>query len=511
MTWTPPVRHIRRAVGLVAILGLALSACAADSGVATVAAAESDGNPFTPPDDVGAPGGEPGDPDTSGPDTTPVSTVPGRADELLDFGDDKPPRPYDDFVVAALKDVEMFWAEQYPRLYGEPFEPLTGKIYAGYPERTTPIPGCGTDSETSYDELIFYAAFYCPDGDFMAYDDGVDGLLYQLTEAFGPSVMGVVLAHEYGHAIQFRSGALDRNLPTITTEQQADCFSGAWVGRVVAGEAPGVTMTDNDIRAGLIALIEVRDPIGIDTTDPGGHGSGFDRVGAFQVGFTDGVARCAELIDDPLRLMPNEFVRLTDDLDGNSDFGYDPETQIPGFAVADLNDYWTSVLGEDFEPLKLVPFQSTDEVQCSEEPIGDAEVGAFYCAPDATVFLNEPLARQRHRDVGDFALGYMLGAAWSDAAQVALGSPLAGEERALLNDCLVGTWAATLVPDEEGNIARGGAYIEPGDLDEAIQTALEVADPTSNDDILGTAFEKIAAFREGVIEGVPACQALLTD
>ena len=203
----------------------------------------------------------------------------------------------------------MFWTEQYPLLYGEPFEPLAGRIYAGYPERTTPIPGCGPENETTYDELTFFAAFYCPDGDFMAYDDGEQGLLYLLAEAFGPSVMGVVLAHEYGHAIQSRSGALDRNVATVITEQQADCFSGAWVGRVVDGEAPGVTMTDHDIRAGLIALIEVRDPIGIDQFDPGGHGSGFDRVGAFQLGFTDGAAACAPLLDDPLRLMPNEFVR----------------------------------------------------------------------------------------------------------------------------------------------------------------------------------------------------------
>ena len=81
---------------------------------------------------------------------------------------------------------------------------------------------------------------------------------------------------------------LDRDLPTIVTEQQADCFAGAWVAHVRDGEAAGLTFTDADVRTGLVAMITVRDPIGIDQFEPGGHGSAFDRVGAFQTGFTEG-------------------------------------------------------------------------------------------------------------------------------------------------------------------------------------------------------------------------------
>jgi predicted metalloprotease len=507
----------RRLAAALALCAVTLTACANDAGVSTVGAAESDGNPFTPPEIDSSPpsGSTPTDvTDPTDSVAAPVDTVPGRAEELLDFGSNKPDRPYDRFLIAALNDVELFWAEQYPLLYGEPFEPLAGRIYAGYPERTTPIPGCGPEAETSYDELTFFAAFYCPDGDFMAYDDGANGLLAQLAEAFGPSVMGVVLAHEYGHAIQSRSGALDRNLATVTTEQQADCFSGAWVGRVIAGNAPGVTMTDHDIRSGLIALIEVRDPIGIDQFDPGGHGSGFDRVGAFQLGFTDGAAACAPLLDDPLRLMPNEFVGDPGDGDGNAPYGYNAEAdQIPGFAIIELNEYWTAVLGGEFTSLTLVPFQSADEIVCEEEVRGDAELGAVLCGATNTVFLDEPLARQRHADLGDFALGYMLGTVWSEAAQIVLASPLEAEERALLNDCLVGAWVRTIIPDAvTGATPRGGeVFIEPGDLDEAIQTAIAVGDAERDDDIVGSAFEKIASFRMGVLDGVPACQAMLTD
>ena len=50
-------------------------------------------------------------------------------------------------------------------------------------------------------------AFYCGLGDFMVYDDGTGGLLFELADNFGPATIGIVLAHEYGHAIQQRSGA----------------------------------------------------------------------------------------------------------------------------------------------------------------------------------------------------------------------------------------------------------------------------------------------------------------
>ena len=99
----------------------------------------------------------------------------------------------------------------------------------------TPIPGCGFPGDTSYQEVSDYGAFYCPDGDYIAYDDGELGIIHELAERFSPSVVAVVMAHEFGHAVQFRSDELDRNVPTIYSEQQADCFSGAWAATGVGG------------------------------------------------------------------------------------------------------------------------------------------------------------------------------------------------------------------------------------------------------------------------------------
>ena len=194
----------------------------------------------------------------------------------------------------------------YPTVYGEPFEPLEGGVYAGYPERQTTCPAAArtrrrtrTSTSTSPSTAI--------STDFMVYDDGDDSLLAPLAAEFGPAVMGIVLAHEYGHAIQSRVGALDQFLATIYTEQQADCFAGAWAGQAYRGESPLLRLGDADVRAGLIAMLEVRDPVGTDQFVAGGHGSAFDRVGAFQEGFVNGAQRCSELLDEPLTLMPNEF------------------------------------------------------------------------------------------------------------------------------------------------------------------------------------------------------------
>ena len=101
----------------------------------------------------------------------------------------------------------------------------------------------------------------------------------------------------------------------------------------------------------------------------------------------------------------------------------------------------------------------------------------------------------------------ILGGAWSDAAQVALGSPLTGERRLLVDDCMTGGWAKTIVPDAKGNVPPNRVEIAPGDLDEAIQAALVIGDESSSDDRLGTGFEQIASFRQGVLQGLEACTA----
>ena len=497
---------------------IVLAGCAQDPGVFTESARRpaADALPSTAPTappatDPAAPStAPPTDPPATSPPpaTTPAPTDPPAAiTDVLDFGDAKQPRPYDDLVRAAVNDIQLWWSEQFPGLYGSAYEPIRGGVFAAYPERTTPIPGCGTAEPTSYEEIARYSAFYCAQGDFMVYDDGERGAIYHLAEQLGPSILTVVLAHEFGHVVQTRAGELDRGLPTIATEQQADCFAGAWVARVARGEANGISFTDADVRTGLSAMIAVRDPLGTNQLDEGGHGSAFDRVGAFQVGFVEGPTRCASLLDEPLPLVDNTNLQ---NRDGNAPYGYD-EGQIVPLIVNDLNVFWPQLLstvGVTMAPLEVVPVGDDGAVQCAD-PAATNGTGVVYCPSSQRVYFDESLALDLYGRYGDFVVGYLLGGAWSEAVQHALGSPLAGEERILAGDCLTGAWVADLIPTAE--VREDRAVIESGDLDEAIQTALVLGDETAGDNVVGSGFEKIAAFREGVFGGFDACTERIGD
>jgi len=503
--------HRATLVALATAGAVVMSACAGSIEVTTeradpISVAEIDDPTLTMPDPP-----EPTD-DLVEPDE-PAAPAPVPPSVELDrtainFGPDKPPRAYDDFLLAVITDLELWWSQTYPAVYGEPFVPLEGDIYAAYPGRPDDIPGCGAP-RTTYDDVQQYVAFYCGVGDFMVYDDGDDGLLAELALEYGAATIGTVLAHEFAHAIQLRNGGLDRALPTIVTEQQADCFAGAWTGRAARGEAATLQFSDGDVRAGLIAMTEVSDPVGIDQFEPGGHGSGFDRVGAFQVGFNEGPALCAGLLDDPLPLVPNQFTTGDIGTGGNAAFGYG-ENDLVGFLPEDLNRYWDEELDiAGLGRLSLVVVRSVDDVSCNDLR-GDLTNGAALCAPTGEVYFNEPVARDLYDTLGDFAVGYVLGTAWSEAVQDALGSDLVGEARALLSDCLTGGWVKTVTPidfalPQPRLETRDSVRTSAGDLDEAIQTVLRLGDTSVDDNVIGNAFEKIDAFRTGVIEGTDTC------
>ena len=493
-------------------------------------------------------GTQPDTPDDTAPESTaPVTTLPEVTEptlpplaepellvdfpigDVVDIGNEKPERDYDAFVAVAVSDIQRWWAEFYPDVYGEPFVPLEGGIYAGYPERSSDLPGCG-ESRTRYEDLALYVAFYCEIGDFMIYDDGDESLLKSLTDEFGPAVMGIVLAHEYGHAIQARIGALDRLLATIYTEQQADCFAGAWTGQAYRRESPMLRLGDADVRAGLIAMLSVRDPVGTDQFVAGGHGSAFDRVGAFQEGFVSGPARCAELLDNPLSLMPNAFQPASADefFGGNAPYDcselegtgvsqefIDQCVPAPEFLASDLDHFWKTALGDEFPTLTPKPVSSIDSDICVDRL--DLARDVVLCESQNTVIYDEPAVLSLYRDYGDFTLGYFYGIAWGERAQQEIGSPLSGEPRALLNDCFTGAWVRDITPDQLGNTRRQGDHdgdgtddtisSSPGDLDEAIRMAVLVGDPGANDNIVGSPFEKIESFRVGVLGGLDACNA----
>ncbi len=538
----PEHRSGRARTVLLIAASLVVAACAADGDVISITATQTPESADPIESSATSSDDSTTTTDATVPPTTAAPTVPTTTlapiiepelfasvpiGEVADVGENKPVRDYDDFVGVAFTDIERWWSEQYPEVYGEAFVPLAGGVYVGYPDRESPIPGCG-EEETDYADLQLFVAFYCVQGDFMAYDDGSGegefgpSILAPLAEEYGSAVMGVVLAHEYGHAIQERIGALDRFLATIITEQQADCFAGAWTGQAFRGESPLLQLGDRDVRAGLLAMLNVRDPVGTDQFVPGGHGSAFDRVGAFQEGFLEGAAGCAPLLDDPLPLVPNEFRSLDDqERGGNASYDCrddpDPDcTPAPEFLAADLNHFWATALGE-FEPVAAVPVDDLTTVACAE-PVALLE-WVVSCPATRTVFFDEPEVRDLYFEFGDFTIGYFYGIGWAEFVQDQETTGLAGEPRSLLSDCYTGAWVSDITPDANNQTPRGGrddnndgvpegVVSSPGDLDEAIQMAILVGDEGANIDVVGSSFEKIDAFRTGVLGGLTACAAL---
>lgn len=499
-----------RLIALVGLLAIVTAACgASDPGVVATRSRQDTGT-----------GGQLFPTDSTLPgDTVPApepvyDIVPG----VVDFGSSKTPRDYDGFLTAAFGDIEAYWNEAFPEVYGSAFEPLEGGIFAGYPSRTEPIPACGEGTSSTYEQVAGYGAFYCILGDFMAYDD--DFLLPKLVDELGQEAVAVVLAHEFGHAVQARANEWSQ--PGVLKEQQADCFAGAWAAHVASGGSDLISFDDADVRAGLVAMINVRDPVeGDGLANPQAHGTGFDRVGAFQDGFLGGAVRCQTFFTENRRLVDIPFQGA--DVDPNLgnlpliDPEPDPERgpqDIVTLIPDSLDFFWTDLAGSNgvaFTPPTLQaystagPFPSCPGIDESQYPRN-----VLYCPTDNVIYWDQDYALELSQQqlTGDMSVGYLFSNAYSDAIQTALLSQRTGEPRALFNDCLTGAWVAFIVPpipeDREDTL-----ILSAGDLDEAIITAIAVSDESTDTDVNGSAFEKIDAFRLGVLGGLNACNQTL--
>ena len=146
---------------------------------------------------------EPAAIDVEGDGLDPSGDLDEEIDEPIapDTGLDGDEAPTSDQVVeAALTDVNGFWQRTYEDLYGTPYEPISGGFWPYGPD--TEQPPCGHPAPTYSD--IAENAFYCPGADLIAWDDAT--LIPELYDEFGGFTIGIVFAHEFGHAIQARAG-----------------------------------------------------------------------------------------------------------------------------------------------------------------------------------------------------------------------------------------------------------------------------------------------------------------
>jgi len=398
---------------------------------------------------------------------------------------------------AAIVDIEAYWAEEFPVLTGADYEPVSGGFFSWSPDEE--LPPCAESSDG-----IAGNAFYCGDGDVVAWDD--TGLIPDLYQKYGDLSVATVFAHEWGHAIQARIGAQGS---TVTLEQQADCFAGSWVKNVQENGSDYFVVDGPALDQALAGFIEIADAPGTSALDENAHGSAFDRINSFQEGLTDGADACLNYSDETVgpRLVQLEF-ETQEDLDSGGNAAY---ADILEWTTLDLEDYWSivadQVYGTTWTPLSAaVPFDGTedDTPECGGSDTSGYTL--FYCVDGAFVAYDDiGLFPEVYDALGDFAVAALYGSQYSLAAQDQLGiAPKDARDQNLMADCMTGSWAASVFLQNRPD--TGSLSLSPGDFDEAVKVLLALGSTEDDGGTQGTGFERVSAFRTGVLNGVSACE-----
>ncbi|GLP83137.1 neutral zinc metallopeptidase [Mycobacterium antarcticum] len=422
--------------------------------------------------------------------TAPISAANGPDTSKIEVRGDASGE-VNDLAVKAIADLQEFWGKQFPDLYGKDYEPVAGGFYAVTPS-SGDLPPCATDASE-----ISGNAFYCSTEDVVAWD--AEGLLPDLRKRFGDFVIPVVLAHEWGHAVQARSNFTAR---TVTKELQADCFAGAWSKHAQDDQVFDVNSANLD--SALAGILELRDTPGTSNIDPSAHGSGFDRVGAFQDGFDNGIGRCKDYRDDDPMVLELPFNDEEDAASG----GDAPYDSIVNGVPYDLEDYWTQVYpeiteGRQWQPVRgLEPFDPSSPPNCGDQSAEGYVL--FYCIPaDYIGWDNVDTMPTVYRQGGDYAVATLLATQYGLAALTRLGDDSDEKTSTLRGDCFAGSYTASVLLYNRPETST--FHISPGDLDEGIK-ALLVFRGSGDVDRQGAGFARVRAFREGVIEGAAACK-----
>lgn len=403
----------------------------------------------------------------------------------------------DRLATAAIADVVSYWSKVFPKKFDEKFQPVGD--YISYDPDGRQFEVCQTSTSD-----VPMNAFYCPPDDAMAWDRAQ--LLPILNQQFGPMAISTVLAHEYGHAVQSRLGdkaGFSSETKSIVAEQQADCFAGNYIRWTAEGDSDYFKLsTSEGLNEVLSALFFVRDPPGLSPGDNQSHGTAFDRAYAFQLGFTDGPERCAEIDEGKIQKRVTEAP-------------YDPGDQEEGYTrvTEETLDLLQESLDSAFERTDAEsPRIVSDSTSCSEGPNTSP---ASYCPDSNEVHVDLPELAQLGRPLdkesagsdsdsglGDFAAYAEVASRYVLGIQQGVDMPLDDQHAALRTACLVGTWADTA--GQEGQKLR----LSSGDLDEAIAELLQpksliAADVNGHQ--VPNGFSRVKALRQGYLKGSSTC------
>ena len=433
-----------------------------------------------------------GIPATGGPTgLRPDAKGPTRAVEDTDGGRD------DQLAAQSVTDIEEFWNDAFT-------DPLPGKFIPIKKVVSWDAKGYSGIDFCREDTTGLVNAAFCVTDDTIGWDRGE--LLPDLRSQFGDMAITMVLAHEYGHAIQKMAKLVDDNTPTLVAEQQADCFAGVYLRWVAEGNSPRFTLSTGDgLNNLLAAMISFHDPL-LNENDPergvNGHGSAFERVSAFQFGFTDGVHACAA-IDE------KEITQRRGDLPAGLQQKRSGELPVTETSVKSVIE----ALNILFKP-KNSPKLSFDERSC---PQVQSSPAVSYCPANNTISVNLPELQKMGEQVetdrntglmfGDNTAYSVLTSRYMLAIQNEHGGLVLNDaEAALRTACLTGV--ATTKLSEEVTTSDGHPIaLTAGDLDEAVSGMLTngLAASDVNGESVPSGFSRIDAFRTGVLGDQDRC------
>ncbi|KOV78913.1 neutral zinc metallopeptidase [Nocardia sp. NRRL S-836] len=450
----------------------------------------------------GAPKGERPDPTkvaglaiTNGPSGA-KRGVPG-ADLSVENGDGG---EMDQLAINTLADVQEFWKEELPRSFaGKNFEPV--KRFISYDSNGKGVEVCKLNTAGIAN------AFYCALDDSITWDRGE--LLPMLKDSFGPMAVVTVLAHEMGHAVQYKLGAASNigpNTQSIVKEQQADCYTGVFMRWIAENRSKHFELsTGEGLNQVLQTMFFIRDSAGTSFEKQGAHGSAFDRVSAFQFGFVRGAARCAEINEAEIdrRITERPFsLQDTDQGQGRGNARIDQDKYLKALEESLRDAYRSS--GAAFPSIDKAGIRSCADAQTTSP--------ASYCPATNQIQLDlpsllkvgTPPKRGQKGGIGDFAAFALVASRFSLSIQSATGFKLDDDAAGQRTACLTGAWAGlTNRPD-----APAGLRLSPGDLDEAVAELL-ADDSLIAADVNGKAvpsgFARVEAFADGFFRGSSLC------
>ena len=400
---------------------------------------------------------------TDAPAPTTATTTTEPIPELLPIPDPvtEPPDNAGDWGDVVVS-VESFWNEVFADFAGSgSYDPLDRTRIVAVSDGDRSIPDCGGSDITARSVEDNAFAVTCREGQLILWDE--DDLFDDLEQEYGATGPTVVIAHEFGHVIQAQSGVL-RRTASVIVEQQADCLSGAFAAWANdRGIAPFDEPAALDAAVG--ATVSFRDRPGSSANSGRAHGSGFDRVRAFQDGFDRGVEFCAGYPDTPPPI--TEILFGSDEIATGGNL---PFADLVDLVVPYMNDFFAAEI-PGWEALNPTVDELSDWIP-------------------------------EHRRVGDNATGTRLALLFAEQAQGLLGIENSFDGALLQQACIAGgAFSPLFFPLENSPEAL---RLSAGDLDESVITLSRLVEDDSSLEP-GFLFELIAALRVGFTDGISVC------